>query len=49
MNKNRESNWLETVKQLVKEQDDVAAPTVTCGSSEERKWWPPYAVPEKKQ
>ena len=39
-----ESNWLETVKSLVAEKQTLATPSVTCGSSAERQWWPPYVV-----
>lgn len=37
-------NGLEMVKKLVAEKDTLQAPNVTCGSSEERRWWPPYSV-----
>lgn len=40
----KESNWLDTVKNLVAEKQKLQAPSVTCGSSEERRWWPPYVV-----
>jgi hypothetical protein len=39
-----ESNWLETVKNLVAEKKNLQTPAVTCGSSAERQWWPPYVV-----
>lgn len=40
----KESSGLELVKKLVSEKAAVRAPSVTCGSSEERRWWPPYVV-----
>lgn len=46
---NNGSNWLETVKNLVAEKQQLQAPSVTCGSSAERKWWPPYVVETKKK
>ncbi|MFP2925669.1 hypothetical protein ACLESO_10700 [Pyxidicoccus sp. 3LG] len=39
-----ESSWLETVKNLVAEKETLPTPSVTCGSSAERQWWPPYVV-----
>lgn len=38
------ANWLETVKNLVAEKQTLPTPSVTCGSSAERQWWPPYIV-----
>jgi hypothetical protein len=47
---NESSNWLETVKSLVAEKKELQTPSVTCGSSAERQWWPPYVVaPVEKQ
>ncbi|GHG62669.1 hypothetical protein [Comamonas sp. JC664] len=41
---NNGSQWLETVKDLMAEKDLLQEPSVTCGSSAERQWWPPYIV-----
>ena len=46
---NNDTQWLETVKNLVAEKDQLQAPSVTCGSSAERQWWPPYTVNDRKQ
>lgn len=40
----KELNGLDMVKKLVAEKGTLQAPNVTCGSSEERRWWPPYSV-----
>ncbi|CAM3579191.1 MULTISPECIES: hypothetical protein [Corallococcus] len=41
---NNGSQWLETVKDLLAKKEQLQEPTVTCGSSAERQWWPPYIV-----
>ncbi|MCY1083438.1 hypothetical protein [Archangium lansingense] len=46
---NNESNWLDTVKNLVAEKQTMQTPSVTCGSSAERKWWPPHVVETKNE
>jgi hypothetical protein len=40
----KELDGLGMVKKLVAEKRMLQAPSVTCGSSEERMWWPPDSV-----
>ena len=41
---NKETSRLELVRKLVADKGSLQAPNVTCGSSKEREWWPPYVV-----
>lgn len=41
---NKESNCLETIKNLLSNQKVLEDSEVTTGSAEERRWWPPYSV-----
>lgn len=40
----KQENALEMVKKLVAVKSTLQPPSVTCGSSKEREWWPPYVV-----